>query len=83
MARNFVLDQATVLPDHVHALVRITPKVSIEEVTLCLMNNGQHFVASQFPARLIEMKVTQLWQGSAYVGTCGELTTALLKAFLR
>jgi len=83
VARDFALDQATVVPEHVHALVRITPKVSIEEVTLCLMNNAQHFVASQFPARLIETKVTQLWQGSAYAGTCGELTTALLKAFLR
>jgi putative transposase len=81
--RGFALDQATVLPDHVHLLVRITPKTTVEEITLSLMNNGQYFIAKHFPRALVEAKIDQLWQASAYVGTCGELTTALLKAFLR
>ena len=46
------------------------------------MNNGQHFVGTRYPERLIEAKVDQLWQASAYAGTCGELSTALLKSFL-
>jgi putative transposase len=81
--RGFALDQITVLPDHVHLLVRITPKTTIEEIALSLMNNGQFFVSKHFPHALMEAKVDQLWQASAYVGTCGELTTALLKTFLR
>jgi REP element-mobilizing transposase RayT len=81
--RGFAVDQATVLPDHVHLLVRITPKISVEQVALSLMNNAQYFVAKQFPLTLVEAKIDQLWQPSAYAGTCGELTTALLKAFLR
>jgi putative transposase len=81
--RGFAVDQATILPDHVHLLVRITPKISVEQVALSLMNNGQYFVARHFPLTLVEAKIDQLWQPSAYVGTCGELTTALLKAFLR
>jgi len=80
--RGFALDQATVLPDHVHLLARITPKMSIEECALSLMNNGQHFVGKNYPQRLIEAGVNQLWQPSAYAGTCGELPTALLKTFL-
>ena len=79
---GFAIDQATILPDHVHLLVRITPKISIEQVALSLMNNGQYFVAKHFPLAIVEAKIDQLWQPSAYVGTCGELTTALLKAFL-
>jgi len=47
------------------------------------MNNGQYFMGKNSPGELVEAKVDQLWQSSAYVGTCGELTTALLKAFLR
>jgi REP-associated tyrosine transposase len=82
-SRGFALDQATVLPDHVHLLVRITPKTTVEEITLSLMNNGQYFIAKLLPLALVEAKIDQLWQASAYVGTCGELTTALLKAFLR
>lgn len=80
--RQFALDQATVVPDHVHLLVRITPKMSIEECALLLMNNGQYFVGKHCPERLIQAKVDQLWQESAYAGTCGELTTAALKRFL-
>jgi putative transposase len=81
--RGFALDQATVLPDHVHMVVRITPKMSIEECTLSLMNNGQHFIGKTYPERLIEAGINQLWQPSAYAGSCGELPTALLKSFLR
>jgi putative transposase len=82
-ARNgFAIDQATVLPDHVHLRVRITPKICIEQVALSLMNNGQYFVAKHFPLAIVAAKIDQLWQPSAYVGTCGELTTALLKAFM-
>jgi len=81
--RRFALDQASVLPDHVHLVVRITPKMSIEECALLLMNNGQHFVGTRYPERLIEAGIDQLWQASAYAGTCGELSTALLKSFLQ
>jgi putative transposase len=80
---GFAIDQVTVLPDHVHMLVRITPKISIEQVVLSLMNNGQNFVVKHSPLTLVEANIDQLWQPSAYVGTCGELPTALLKAFLR
>jgi putative transposase len=80
--RGFALDQASVLPDHVHLIVRITPKMSIEECALLLMNNGQYFIGTRYPERLIEAKIDQLWQASAYAGTCGELSTALLKSFL-
>lgn len=83
VTRGFALDQATVLPDHVHLLVRITPKTSVEQITLSLMNNAQYFIAKHFANALVEAKIDQLWQPSAYAGTCGELTTALLKAFLR
>ena len=81
--RGFAIDQATVLPDHLHMLVRITPKITVEQVALSLMNNGQFFMAKHFPLALIEAKIDRLWQPSAYAGTCGELSTALLKAFLR
>jgi REP element-mobilizing transposase RayT len=80
--RGFAVDQATVLPDHLHLLVRITPKISIEQVALSLMNNGRYFVTKRFPLTLVEAKIDQLWQPSAYAGACGELTAALLKAFL-
>jgi hypothetical protein len=63
-------------------LVRTAPKLSIEACTLALMNNGQHFIARAFPKALIETGLDFLWQASAYAGTTGTVTTALVKAFL-
>jgi len=81
--KGFAIDAVTVLPDHLHLLVRIVPKQSIESCVLALMNNGQHWYAKHYSGQLAAAKVDRLWQPSAYAGTCGEVTTALLKAFLR
>ncbi len=80
--REFAIDQVTVVPDHVHLIVRVVPKMSIEECALLLMNNGQHFISQRYPEILVHDGLTQLWQASAYGGTCGKLTTALLKYWL-
>ena len=72
----------TILPDHVHMLMRTVPKMSIEVCALSLMNNGQHFIGRHHKGAMIEAGLDQLWRGSAYAGTCGRVTTALLKAFL-
>jgi len=81
-ARGFALDRVTILPDHIHLLVRITPKMSIEECALSLLNNGQHFIGRVEPEAMVRAKIEQLWQASAYVGTTGNVTTAMVKAFL-
>ena len=80
--RGFAIDQITIVPDHVHLLVRIVPKLSIAECVLALLNNGQHFVGKNYPHALVEAGVEQLWQASVYAGTRGKYTTALIKAWL-
>jgi putative transposase len=81
-ARGFAIDRVTILPDHAHLLVRIAPKLSIEECVLSLLNNGQHFVGQFEPEAMIQANIEQLWQASAYAGTVGKVTTALVKSFL-
>jgi REP element-mobilizing transposase RayT len=80
--RGFAIDQVSVVPDHVHLLVRIVPSMSIEQCALLLMNNGQYFVASYYPQVLIQAGINQLWQGSAYAGTCGDYTSGLIQTWL-
>ncbi len=80
--RGFAIDQISVVPDPMHLLVRIVPKMSIEECALLLLNNGQYFIGQKFPQVLIQAGLNQLWQPSAYAGTCGKVTTALIKAWL-
>ncbi|MGB7624891.1 MAG: IS200/IS605 family transposase [Terriglobia bacterium] len=81
--RGFAIDEMTILPDHGHLLLRIVPKATVEFCVLALMNNAQYFMAKHFPEILVRAGIEQLWEGSAYAGTCGEFTTALIKAFLR
>jgi putative transposase len=79
---GFAIDRISILPDHVHLLVRTAPKLSIEACALALMNNGQHFIDRAFPDALISAGVHHLWQASAYTGTTGNVTTAQVKVFL-
>jgi putative transposase len=80
--RGFAIDQMSVVPDHVHLLVRNVPKMSIETCGLMLLNNAQHFIGQRFPDTLIDVGLNQLWQPSAYAGTCGQMSTALIKKWL-
>src|SRR5215510_2860659 len=82
-ARGFAIDQCSIVPDHTHLIVRIVPKMSIEECALLLMNNGQHFMGKRFPELCVANGLDQLWEASAYAGTCGDFTTALIKSWLR
>ena len=47
--REFTIDQISIVPDHLHLIVRILPKISIDEVALSLMNNGQYFIGKHYP----------------------------------
>lgn len=79
---SFAIDRITVVPDHTHLLVRIAPKMNIEECVLSLLNNGQYFVGKTEPGILVRAGIDSLWQPSAYAGTTGKVTTALVKKFL-
>ncbi|MBZ5554836.1 MAG: IS200/IS605 family transposase [Acidobacteriia bacterium] len=81
--RGFAIDQMSILPDHGHLLMRIVPQASVESCVLALMNNGQYFMAKHFPEILVRAGMDRLWESSAYAGTCGEFTTALMRTFLR
>lgn len=82
MKRQFAIDQLTIVPDHVHLIVRTVPSMSIETCALLLMNNGQHFIGRNFPESLITNRIDQLWQASAYAGTIGDYTTASISRWL-
>ncbi|HEX6045914.1 MAG TPA: IS200/IS605 family transposase [Pyrinomonadaceae bacterium] len=83
VTRGFAIDQLSVLPDHVHLIVRIAPGMSIEDCALLLMNNGQYFVSKNYGEVLVKLGMDQLWESSAYAGTCGDFTTALVRTWLR
>lgn len=80
--RGFAIDQLSVVPDHIHLLMRGSPSASVEECALSLLNNAQHYIAQHYPRLLIDDGLNQLWQTSAYAGTCGKVSTSLMKKWL-
>jgi REP element-mobilizing transposase RayT len=44
--------------DHIHMIVRIVPSMSIEQVALKLMNNGQYFMGERYAELLIQEGMT-------------------------
>lgn len=80
--RGFAIDQLSVVPDHIHLLMRSLPSASVQECALSLLNNAQYFIAQDYPHSLIDAGLNQLWQPSAYAGTCGEVSTSLMKKWL-
>lgn len=79
---DFTIDRITIVPDHAHLLVRSAPRLSVETCLLALLNNGEYFISKNYPLALVNENIDQLWQPSAYVGSCGEVSTALVKAWL-
>ncbi len=79
---GFALDRITILPEHAHLLLRTTPKSSLATCVLALLNNGEYFICKNSPQTLADAHIDRLWQPSAYVGTCGKDSTALVKAWL-
>jgi putative transposase len=82
LKHRFAIDQVSTVPDHIHLIVRIMASMTIEECTLLLMNNGQHFMGKYYPELLVQVGIDQLWQASVYAGTCGKYTTGLLQKWL-
>jgi len=79
---EFAIDEATVLPDHVHLLIRLVPKISLEQCVLWLLNNSQHWLTRHHAREMLRAEAVGVWETSAYGGTCGRVTTAEVKAFL-
>lgn len=80
---GFAIDRVTIVPDHAHLLIRTVPKTTIEFCVQALLNNGEYFVCKTYPHALSDEGMDQLWQPSVYAGTCGDVSTALVKAWLR
>jgi putative transposase len=81
--KGYLLWRASVLPDHVHLLLRLPPQMSIGEVVENLMNNSYYFLTPEISVEIKDLSLFEVWQPSYYAGTIGGPTTAQVKSFLR
>lgn len=77
------LEEVSFVPDHVHLAVHIHPSVSPAKSVVALMNAAQELLWTEFAESAIRAGVERLWQPSAYIGSCGDLESAKLAAYVR
>jgi putative transposase len=81
--KGYLLWRMSVLPDHVHLLLRLPPQMSIGEVVENLMNNSYYFLTPEVSIEIKDPSLFVVWQPSYYAGTIGGPTTAQVKNYLR
>jgi len=81
--KGYLLWRMSVLPDHMHLLLRLPPQMSIGEVVENLMNNSYYFLTPEVNVEIKDPSLFEVWQPSYYSGTIGGPTTAQVKSYLR
>jgi len=81
-ARGFYIERMSLLYDHIHVLVKITPSLAIRSCVQDLMNQSWRFMMDRYEGVLKNTGAYNVWTQSFYVSTVGHATTAQIKSFL-
>jgi REP element-mobilizing transposase RayT len=81
-AGGFHIERMSLLYDHIHALVKITPSLCIRDCVQDLMNKSWRFMMDRYEGVLKNTGAYNVWTQSFYVSTVGHATTAQVKSFL-
>jgi REP element-mobilizing transposase RayT len=76
------LIKVSFLPDHVHLAIRTHPSVSPADLVVELMNSAQQVIFERFSGAILQARVEQLWQPSAYIGSYGDLTSPQIRKYI-
>lgn len=80
---RFALLKVSFVPDHIHIALRLHPDVAPAQVAVALMNAAADLMYTQFREHLIQGGLNQLWQPSAYIGGYGDVSSKMVKGYIR
>ena len=80
--KGFEIGQIRILPNHAHLFVCLFPTMSALECVRTLMNNSWAMMSKRYWSVLKQTDVWNLWEGSFYAGSTGNVTTAQVKSYL-
>jgi putative transposase len=81
-AKGFYIERMSLLYDHIHLLVKITPSLAIRGCVEDLMNKSWRLMMDRYEGVLKNTGAYNVWTQSFYVSTVGHSTTAQVKSFL-
>lgn len=69
-----------VMPDHVHLLLDLNPKVGIYPVLSKIKGYTSHMLREEFPA--LKKRLPCLWTNSNFISTCGSVSLEVVKNYI-
>lgn len=69
-----------VMPDHVHLLLDINPKIGIYPVLSKIKGYTSHTLREEFP--FLKKKLPCLWTNSNFISTCGSVSLETVKQYI-
>jgi putative transposase len=81
-AKGFYIERASLLYDHIHMLIKLTPSLCVRECIQEMMAGTWRFMMDRYKGVLKSTGAYNVWTESFYVSTVGHATTAQIKSFL-
>lgn len=69
-----------VMPDHVHLLLDINPKIGVYPVLSKIKGYTNHTLREEFPA--LKKRLPCLWTNSNFISTCGSVSLEVVKNYI-
>ena len=69
-----------IMPDHVHLLLDINPKIGVYPVISKIKGYTSHQLREEFPE--LKRKLPCLWTNSNFISTCGSVSLEVVKKYI-
>jgi putative transposase len=69
-----------VMPDHVHLLLDVNPKVGIYSIISKIKGYTSHTLRQEYP--ILVSKLPCLWTNSNFISTCGSVSLETVKQYI-
>ena len=77
---GFEIAEMEVMPDHVHLLLSIDPKLSIHRAIKRIKGRSSHDLREEFP--WLKSRIPTLWTNSYFVSTVGDAPLAQVRKYI-
>ena len=77
---GYGLIEIEVMPDHVHMLLSVNPKIGIYAVVSKIKGYTSFSLREQFPE--LKRRLPCLWTRSRFISSCGAVTLATVKQYI-
>ena len=69
-----------VMPDHVHLLVDVDPRIGINDFVASLKRRSSHAIRTEFP--WIKKRLPSLWTRGKFIATVGSVSIETVKQYI-